>query len=57
MIKNPCYGKTGNKHHSSKPIKDNIGNLYSSRRELVSSLGISQPTCAKRIKLGIYNYV
>lgn len=33
------------------------GNNYESRKELCILLNISQPTCAKRIKLGIYNYV
>lgn len=51
------HGKTGDKHHGSKEIIDDKGNHYPCRRALVTALGISQPTCADRLKKGIYNYV
>lgn len=54
---NPMFGKLGTFNHRSKEIVDDNGIHYVSRIELVTKLDISQPTCSKRIKLGIYNYV
>lgn len=54
-IKESCAGKInlGN-GYSNKPVYDEFGNLFESRRKLAAFYGINEETVRNRIKKGIY---